>query len=497
MLSQKLQDDLMTAYQKVYEEKRGHAAGSDDTEKQASQLASDVRYKAKGKIPEGASEEEKRKIFLQILAASPAPNVVKSMAKEKLLGEEVVHEKFGLKTAAKKLTSLDKKLQNVTKEKVKQKAKDVVFGRKDGKGISVMGTTNKGKLVRAAAGGTAAYMIGRKGEADANINRSNTYRSLVDQGFKPKSNITPLSSRSVKYEEVVNEMRFDDGKEGKEKRKEALRKKRGLTKDQMDKHPQFKVKEGTSYGIYKGDGVMKIGKKEEEKAPRKQKGAMAYDGPNKERSEAADRVLAKTKKKREEKKKMKEEYVNEMAGMAKKVSGMKKKVGGAAKRSMPKSPAPISKPKITPNRKPIDPMSIATKAAAVGTGVGLGMAYKKTQDQNESAGETIGEMKEKSKPKDKNPQNMALPKGVKSGVNYQTMTQSYKPVGNIFNEKKMDPVGAEDKDIDNDGDHDSTDKYLLKRRKAIGKAIAKKRGKVKEGFSAWRIDLDFNEQVKK
>ena len=61
----------------------------------------------------------------------------------------------------------------------------------------------------------------------------------------------------------------------------------------------------------------------------------------------------------------------------------------------------------------------------------------------------------------------------------------------------MDPVGKEDKDIDNDGDHDSTDKYLLKRRKAIGKAIAKKRGKVKEGFSAWRIDLDFNEQVKK
>ena len=28
---------------------------------------------------------------------------------------------------------------------------------------------------------------------------------------------------------------------------------------------------------------------------------MAYDGPNKQRSEAADRVLAKTKKKREEK----------------------------------------------------------------------------------------------------------------------------------------------------------------------------------------------------
>ena len=89
MLSQKLQDDLMSAYHKVYEEKRGHAAGASDTEKQASQLASDVRYKAKGKVPQGATEEEKRKIFLQILASSPAPNVVKSMAKEKLIGEEL------------------------------------------------------------------------------------------------------------------------------------------------------------------------------------------------------------------------------------------------------------------------------------------------------------------------------------------------------------------------------------------------------------------------
>ena len=66
-----------------------------------------------------------------------------------------------------------------------------------------------------------------------------------------------------------------------------------------------------------------------------------------------------------------------------------------------------------------------------------------------------------------------------------------------YTKEAMDAVGKEDKDIDNDGDHDKTDKYLLNRRKAIGKAIAKKRGKVKEGFSAWRIDLDFNEQVKK
>ena len=289
MLSQKIQDDLMTAYQKVHEEKRGHAAGSDDTEKQASQLASDVRYKAKGKVPEGASKEEKMKIFLQILGASPAPNVVKAMAKQKLLGEE-----------------------------------------------------------------------------------------------------------------VVKEMRYDDGKEGTEKRKEALRKKRGMTKKEMDKHPQFKT-EGTSYGITRGSGkpsgVMaafgKKKKKEEEKAPRMQKGAMAYDGPNKERSEAADRIIAKTKKKRE---KMKE-----------------------------------------------------------------GVKY----DQNMPyvAGQ-------KNKRREERP-----------------MTPE---------QRRLIPEKMAAKDYDGDGKVESgTQEFLGSRDKAIKKAIAKKRGRVKEGFSAWRIDLDFNEQVKK
>ena len=51
--------------------------------------------------------------------------------------------------------------------------------------------------------------------------------------------------------------------------------------------------------------------------------------------------------------------------------------------------------------------------------------------------------------------------------------------------KSLDPVGKEDKDIDNDGDHDKTDKYLLKRRKEIGKAIRKRADqKIKEAFLA-------------
>ncbi len=309
MLSQKLQKDLMNAYAAVHEEKRGHAAGSDDTEKQASQLASDVRYKAKGKVPSGASEEEKRKIFLQILASSPAPNVVKSMAKEKLLGEEVVSE--------------DKKMGRQSNDDLK-KALD--------------------KL------------------------------SKMDQS-------SPANSFMKKR--IEKEMK---------KRKT--------------------VKEGSSYGITRGSGkpsgpMSAFGEKDEdkkkekkEKAPRKQKGAMAYDGPNKERSEAADRVIEKTKKKR---KKMKE------------------------------------------SRNPL-------------TGLPTGL-------------------KSEEKKKDEKP-----------------MTANQRRMMKV---ESMDPVGQEDGDINNDGKKDGTDKYLASRRKAIGKAIAKKRGKVKEGFSAWRIDLDFQEQVKK
>jgi len=50
--------------------------------------------------------------------------------------------------------------------------------------------------------------------------------------------------------------------------------------------------------------------------------------------------------------------------------------------------------------------------------------------------------------------------------------------GEELEEKKLDPVGQEDGDVDNDGDTDSTDKYLKNRRKAIGKAMKGKKDDV-------------------
>ena len=321
----------MSAYQKVYEEKRGHAAGSDDAEKQASQLASDVRYKAKGKVPEGATKEEKIKIFLQILGASPAPNSVKAMAKQKLLGEGKVEDY--------------RKAGNLSREAIK-------VGSNTKKGQEIMKKVNK------------------------------------------------------------------------------------MTK----KMNEEEVKEGSSYGITKGSGKPSGAMAAFGKAPRTQKGAMAYDGPNKERSEAADRVIAKTKAKR---KKMKEgvKYDQNMPYVA----------GQTNKRREEKP--------MTPEQRRMIP--------------------EITAPRNSELEERIGKIEDKTM----------------SPV--EKLLKKPKPIYAKKVSEAMDAVGKEDKDIDNDGDHDKTDKYLLNRRKAIGKAIAKKRGKVKEGFSAWRIDLDFNEQVKK
>ena len=295
MLSTKVQNDLITAYHKVYEEKRGHAAGSDDTEKQASQLASDVRYKAKGKVPEGATEEEKRKIFLQILNASPAPNVVKAMAKEKLLGEEV------------------------------------------------------------------------------------------------------------------------------------------------------EVEEGSMYGITKGDG-MSFPERMKKKAKEKKK----------------------KEEMREEKKELPTTKMYRKAGnLSRKAlsKGLDSKEGSKAQKRSEKIVSTISTAKekerfskMTTPKAQLRNEEVVDEKRLVHGNFGNFISGQKKETPK----------KDTLKPQDR----YKIPEG-------------------------MDPVGKEDKDIDNDGDHDSTDKYLLKRRKAIGKAIAKKRGKVKEGFSAWRIDLDFNEQVKK
>ena len=307
MLSQKLQDDLMSAYQKVYESKRGHAAGDSDVEKQASQLASDVKYKAKGKVKPGASDEEKKKIYMQILSASPAPNAVKTLAKSKILGEEVVLE--------------DKKMS-------RQSDDDLAAAHKKFSGMDQSTPSNK-------------FMLKR----------------------------------------IEKEMK---------KRKS--------------------VKEGTSYGLYKGPG--------------KPKGAMK------------DFLDKRAKKLEADQKKQKKEYRNNPA------------FGDASHHSNRKN-----------RTEEVELVDERTELKRLNYGNAV-VGQKKGKEQ------TVKSKK-------------AIPTGG-DGTAYMGEAKKAK------------------KDYDGDGKVESgTQEFLGSRDKAIKKAIAKRRGRYNEGFSAWRIDLDFNESVKK
>ena len=62
-----------------------------------------------------------------------------------------------------------------------------------------------------------------------------------------------------------------------------------------------------------------------------------------------------------------------------------------------------------------------------------------------------------------------------------TKSEKYKGSSTSKVKQGLDPVGKEDGDINNDGKKDKTDKYLMNRRKAIGKAMAKE-DKVWTGF---------------
>ena len=75
------------------------------------------------------------------------------------------------------------------------------------------------------------------------------------------------------------------------------------------------------------------------------------------------------------------------------------------------------------------------------------------------------------------------------GREYDTNTGKLKEETLEEKKKKLDPVGKEDGDVDNDGDKDESDAYLMKKRAAVSAAIKSKKGTKKEQFSSWRDEL--------
>ena len=151
-----------------------------------------------------------------------------------------------------KLKQVNKRLKGMEKAGSKMAKEEIVLTRGDYASRNVP---------------TSAYAIAKSKNFDENIYKA---------GAGLDSDFLPIEE---KMEKDVKSMRYGDGEKEQAARLKKLAKKRGMPMSKMKDHPQFK--------------------KEEKEPPRMQKGAMAYDGPNKARSLAADRVLAKTKAKRE------------------------------------------------------------------------------------------------------------------------------------------------------------------------------------------------------
>jgi hypothetical protein len=449
-MSKKLDQSLVDAYASIYEARRGHAAGSSDLEKQASQLASDVRYKAKGKVKEGTNREELKKIYLGLIQSSPAPNVVKQMAKKKLIGEGYISEE-GYDVArdmGRVKPSKDKKDATTMQKSSTQTEKQKLERQKKGD----QALKNVVDDLRKKYGKNVVMKVGKKkknvdeGIVDFIKNPKKTIQNKIDKGLTSATKKLHLGStkelgsvaspNSGTYREETELQRIQN----------AIK-----TKTMNGKPLTDKQIEGLKAGLTQGGNKVEMGEEKKElpktkmyrKAGNLSRKALSKGLDSKEGSKAQDRsskivsvIASDDERKRFDKMKTKkselrnEEVVDEM--------------------SCP-SPAVIDRKKKKKS----------------------GMSLTK-ESRNE----------------------FGLPKGLKSekkkeGEKPMTDKQRYKiPEG-------MDPVGKEDGDINNDGKKDGTDKYLANRRKAIGKAIAKKRGRVKEGFSAWRIELDFQEQVKK
>ena len=72
-----------------------------------------------------------------------------------------------------------------------------------------------------------------------------------------------------------------------------------------------------------------------------------------------------------------------------------------------------------------------------------------------------------------------LQEEVKLDEGKEALIQSYL-LNELRKEQKLDPIGKEDDDIDNDGDVDDSDRYLRHRRDVITKAVKKQKGKSEE-----------------
>ena len=92
-----------------------------------------------------------------------------------------------------------------------------------------------------------------------------------------------------------------------------------------------------------------------------------------------------------------------------------------------------------------------------------------------------------------NKQKILTPQDISNQVRRYVQTQDEKKSDVV--EEKLDSVGKEDGDVDNDGDKDKTDKYLLKKRKAISKALKEAGITISEYADYYNDKLEYIPQI--
>ena len=221
--------------------KGSHAQGDNPVEKQASQLAYDVKYKVKQQLNKGTklNPAQVAKAYMAQLAKSPAPPAVKALAKKKLIGEEYTSDVASLAEKAMVnamvkvfVEGIEEKVEEVQEEVKEKQYKIRVTDKKTGNtyvrmasrakiaelranpNISSVEMTGYGSITgdeKSKGKQTAAAKAGKDYDGDGKVESgAKEYRGAVHNAIQRKKGLKPdgKDTSSVK-EEVIYEKEGD------------------------------------------------------------------------------------------------------------------------------------------------------------------------------------------------------------------------------------------------------------------------------------------------
>ena len=258
-----------------------------------------------------------------------------------------------------------------------------------------------------------------------------------------------VNSLADAYKRMHEGIRDEDPEKGTKERKARLEKKRGM---KMDDHPQYQKEGYGAPGHNPGSGEKSVARAKALMDKQGRKGAPGLD------------AMAAAKKEHEARRGVKKEEVEVEEGYD------EPKMHSAVKRVM------------------------TTQPAAKGRAASRLHSKYSMRSKGNVAGETDG------------PGPNAPKRSGRKGRGSETDRGSGNAAKRRMSTEALDPVGKEDGDVNNDGKKDGTDKYLMNRRKAIGKAIKKKMSEQEEkigggnlkklaGKATKRVDSDVDGDV--